>query len=153
MFIPYTKTQRIDKSSCIFVARSWWSYCRCRASAATTTAHICCICSPSRPVPLVWHVSAMFRAMAAEVRWVLISTSIFQGCWGPKFVSQALDLLFGCIFLHATWVGLCLGVLNPVFQLRRVGVWPLSIPYLSVRIRTLGQLNIHITSSLNSVHT
>jgi hypothetical protein len=31
--------------------RSWWLYCQCRASAATTTAHIHYICSPSRPVP------------------------------------------------------------------------------------------------------
>ncbi len=82
--------------------------------------------TPHAPCPL-FGMSAMFRAMAAEVRWVLICTSIFQGCWGPKFISQALDLLFGCIFLHATWVGLCLGVLNPVFQLRRVSVWPLSL--------------------------
>ncbi len=70
--------------------------------------------------------------MAAEVWWVLISTSSFQVFWGLYFVSQALDLLSECVFLHATWVGLCLGVLNPVFQLRRVGVWPLSL-YLTSR--------------------
>jgi hypothetical protein len=46
---------------------------------------------------------------------------------GGAWCMQALDLLFRCIFLRATWVGLCLGVLNPVFQLLRVGVWPLSL--------------------------
>ena len=56
---------------------------------------------PHAPCP--WFgMSAMFRAMAAEVRRVLISTSIFQGCLGLKFESQALDLLFGCGFLRAT---------------------------------------------------
>ena len=48
------------------------------------------------------------------------------------YQSQALNLLFRCVFLHATWVGLCLGVLNPVFQLWRVGGWPLSL-YLTSR--------------------
>ncbi len=55
MFIPFTKAQRIDKSSCMFVAgrdgctadaEHWWQQRR----------HIYRICSPSRPVPLVWHV-------------------------------------------------------------------------------------------------
>ncbi len=126
MFIPYTKAQRIDESSCMFVAGSdgctadaehwrqqWW--------------HIYVVYVPPH-APCPWFgMSAMFRAMAAEVRWVLISTSIFQGCLGPKFVSQALDLLFGCVFLQPTSVGLCLGVLNPVFQLWRVGLWPLYL--------------------------
>ncbi len=71
----------------------------------------------------------MFRAMAAEVWWVLISTLRFQGFGGLFFVSQALDLLFGCIFLQPTYMGQCLGVLNPVFQLRRVGIWPLIYTY------------------------
>ncbi len=74
----------------------------------------------------------MFRAMAAEVRWVLISTLSFQKFWGLYFVSQALDLLFRCGFLRVAWVGLCIGVLNSVFQLWRVGVWPLSL-YLTSR--------------------
>jgi hypothetical protein len=60
--------------------------------------------------------------MAAEVWRVLISTSRFQGFGGLYFVSQALDLLFGCVFLQPTLVRLCLGVLNPVFQLWRVGI-------------------------------
>ena len=55
MFIPYTKAQRIDELSCMFVAgrdgrtanAEHWRQQR---------QHICCICPPSRPVPLVWHV-------------------------------------------------------------------------------------------------
>jgi hypothetical protein len=46
-----------------------------------------------------------------------VSTNYYfkiSGVWGLYFLSQALDLLFGCIFLQ--------GVLNPVFQLRRVGM-------------------------------
>ncbi len=131
MFIPYTKAQRIDESSCMFVAS-----CDGRTADAEHRQqqqwHIYVVYVPPHAPCLWFGMSAMFRAMAAEVRWVLISTTIFQGCWGLKFVSQALDLLFGCGFLRATWVGLCLGVLNPVFQLRRVGIWPLSL-YLTSR--------------------
>ncbi len=131
MFIPYTKAQRINESSCMFIAS-----CDGRTANAEhwrqQWRHIYVVYVPPH-APIPWFgMSAMFRAMAAEVRWVLISTSIFQGCLGPKFVSQALDLLFGCGFLHATWVGLCLWVLNPAFQLLRVGVWPLSL-YLTSR--------------------
>ncbi len=93
MFIPYTKAQRINESSCMFVAgrdgrtadaEHWRQQWR----------HIYVVfvyVPPHAPCP--WFgMSAMFRAMAAEVRWVLISTLIFQGCWGPKFVSQALSI-------------------------------------------------------------
>ncbi len=126
MFILYSKAQRINKLSCMFVA----GRDGCTANAEhlrQQRRHIYIVYVPPH-APCPWFgMSAMFRAMAAEVRWVLICTSIFQGCWGLKFVSQALDLLFECSFLHATWVGLCLGVLNPVFQLWRVGIWPLSL--------------------------
>ncbi len=126
MFIPYTKAQCINESLCMFVA----GRDGCTADAEhrrQQQRHIYVVYVPPH-APCPWFgMSAVFRAMAAKVMWVLISTSIFQGCLGPKFVSQALDLLFGCGFLHATWVGLCLGVLNPVFQLQRVGVWPLSL--------------------------
>ncbi len=126
MFIPYTKAQCIDESLCMFVA------CRdgCTANAELRQQqqrHIYVVYVPPH-APCPWFgMWAMFRAMTAEVRWVLISTLIIQGCWGPKFVSQALDLLFRCSFLHATWMGLCLGVLNPVFQLLRVGLWSLYL--------------------------
>jgi hypothetical protein len=131
MFIPYTKAQHIDESSCMFIAgrdgrtanAEHWRQQRQHIYFVYVSSH----------APCPWFgMSAMFRAMAAEVRWVLISTSIFQGCLGPKFVSQALDLLFRCGFLRATWVGLCLGVLNPAFQLLRVGIWSLSL-YLTSR--------------------
>ncbi len=74
--------------------------------------HIYVVYVPPHALCPLFGMLAMFSAMAAEVRWVLISTLIFQGCWGPKFISQALDLLFGCVFLCTTWVGLCLGVLG-----------------------------------------
>ncbi len=131
MFIPYTKAQRIDKLSCMFVAGH---------DGRTADAeyrrqqrrHIYIVYVPPH-APCPWFgMSAWLRAMVAEVRWVLISTLIFQGCLGPKFLSQALDLLFGCGFLCATWVGLWLGVLNPVFQLLRGSVLPLSL-YLTSR--------------------
>ncbi len=93
----------------------------------------------------------MFRAVAAEVWWVLISTLSFQVFWGHYFVSQAFNLLFGCVFLHATWVGLCLGVLNPVFQLQRVGKWPFSL-YLIFRCKFElwgGWISMHFTNSMH----
>ncbi len=131
MFIPYTKAQRINKLLCMFVAGRHGRTANAE-HRRQQRRHIYVVYVPPH-APCPWFgMSAVFRAMAAEVMWVLISTSIFQGCLGPKFVSQALDLLFGCVFLHATWVGLCLGVLNPVFQLWRVGVWPLSL-YLTSR--------------------
>ncbi len=131
MFISYTKAQCIDKSLCLFVAgldcctadAEHWRQQQWRINNVYVPPH----------APWTWFgMLAMFRAVAAEVRWVLISTSRFQGFWGPHFVSQALDLLFGCSFLCTTWVGLWLGVLKPVFQLQRVGVWPLSL-YLTSR--------------------
>ncbi len=131
MFTPYTKAQRINELSRMFVSDRDGPTVNAE-HRGQQRRHIYVVYVPPH-APCPWFgMSAMFRAMAAEVRWVLICTSIFQGCWGLKFVSQALDLLFGCGFLHATWVGLCLGVLNPVCQLRRVGVWPLSL-YLTSR--------------------
>ncbi len=126
MFIPYTKAQRIDESSCMFVAGRDGRTANAEHRRQQQRHIYVLYVPPHAPCP--WFgMSAMFRAMAAEVRWVLISTSIFQGCSGLKFVSQALDLLFGCNFLCATWVELCLWVLNPVFQLWRVGLWPLYL--------------------------
>ncbi len=125
MFIPYTKAQRIDESSCMFVAGHDGRTANAE-HRRQQQRHIYLVYVPPH-APCPWFgMSAMFRAMAAAVRWVLICTLIFQGCWGPKFESQALDLLFGCIFLCAT-LEICLGVLNPVFQLWRVGIWPLSL--------------------------
>ncbi len=135
MFIPYTKAQRIDKSTCMFVA-SRDGHTANAEHWRQQRWHIYIVFIPLH-APCPWFcMSAMFRAMAAEVRWVLISTLIFQGCLGPKFVSHALNLLFEPVFLHPTWVGLCLGVLNPVFQLRRVGLWPLAL-YLTSRYESV----------------
>ncbi len=126
MFIPCTKAQRIDESLCMSVAGRD-GHTADAEHRRQQQWHIYVVYVTPHSLRPWFGMSAMFRAMAAEVRWVLISTSIFQGFLGPKFVSQALDLLFGCVFFHATWVGLCLGVINPVFQLLRVGVWPLSL--------------------------
>jgi hypothetical protein len=100
MFIPYTKAQRINELLCMFVAGRDGHIANAK-HWRQQRQHIYIVYVPPH-APCFWFgMSAMFRAMAAEVRLVLICNSIFQGCWGPKFVSQALDLLFGCIFLHA----------------------------------------------------
>ncbi len=67
MFIPYTKAQRIDKSSCMFVAgrdgRTPDAEYRWRQRRHIYVVYV----SPHTPCP--WFgMSAMFRAMAAEVR-------------------------------------------------------------------------------------
>jgi hypothetical protein len=133
MFVSKSKAWHVDESSCLIIAG-------CDGHTANAEHwrqqrwHIYIVYVPPH-APCPWFgMSAMFRAMAAKVRWVKISTSSFQVFWDLYFVSHALDLLFGCLFLHATWVGLCLGILNPVIQLWRVGVWPLSL-YLTFRYK------------------
>jgi hypothetical protein len=101
MFISYTNAQRIDKLSCLFIAgldhcttdaEHWWQQ----------QLHIYVVYVPPH-APCSWFgMPAMFRAMAAEVWWVIVSILRFQVFWGLYFVSQALDLLFGCIFLRTT---------------------------------------------------
>ena len=66
MFIPYTKAQRIDELSCMFVARDG------RTADAEhrrqQRRHIYVVYVPPQ-APCPWFgMSAMFRAMAAEVR-------------------------------------------------------------------------------------
>ena len=56
MFIPYTKAQRIDESSCMFVAGRDGRTADAEHRRQQRPAHIRCTCSPSCPVPLVWHV-------------------------------------------------------------------------------------------------
>ncbi len=97
MFISYTKAQSIDKLSCLFVT----DLDCCTADAEHRRQqrwHIYVVYVPSHALCPWFGMSAMFRAMAAEVWWVLISTLRFQGFWGPFFVSQALDLLFWWVF-------------------------------------------------------
>ena len=66
MFIPYTKAQRIDELLCLFVA----GLDRCTADAEhrrQQRRHIYIVYVPSH-APCPWFgMSAMFRAMAAEV--------------------------------------------------------------------------------------
>jgi hypothetical protein len=67
MFIPYTKAQRIDKLSCMFVA----GRDGCTADAEhwrQQRRHIYVVYVPPH-APCPWFgMLAMFRAMAAEVR-------------------------------------------------------------------------------------
>jgi hypothetical protein len=67
MFIPYTKAQGIDKLSCMFVA----GCDGCTADAEhwrQQRQHIYVVYVPPH-TPCPWFgMSAMFRAMAAEVR-------------------------------------------------------------------------------------
>ncbi len=66
MFIPYTKAQRIDESSCMFIAG-----CDGRTANAEHWRqqqwHIYIVYAPPH-APCPWFgMSAVFRAMAAEV--------------------------------------------------------------------------------------
>ncbi len=82
---------------------SWWSYHQCRASVATTTAHIHSIWSPSRPVCSVCHAGYVW-GLGAEVRALLNSSDNFWGFGSVTFASQALPHLLIQKFLHFTWV-------------------------------------------------
>ncbi len=138
MFIPYTKAQRINESWCMFVA---WRDGRTADAEhrRQQQRHIYVVYVPPH-APCPWFgMSAMFRAMAAEVRWVLISTLIFLGCLGPKFVSQALDTCFLDAFFARYLSGTMSWGLKPCFsayESRRMTSF--FIPYLSVRIRNFG---------------
>jgi hypothetical protein len=67
MFIPYTKAQRIDELSCMFVA----GRDGCTADAEhwrQQRRHIYVLYVPPHALCPWFGMSAMFRAMAAEVR-------------------------------------------------------------------------------------
>ncbi len=129
IFISYTKAQRISKLWCLFVA----GLDHCTADAEHRRwqrRHIYVAYVPPH-APCPWFgMLAMFRAMAAEVWWVLISTSRFQAFGGLYIVSHALDLLFGCCFLQPTSVGLSWGA-KPCFLASESGfMTPLFLPTL-----------------------
>ncbi len=51
---------------------------------------------------------AMFKAMAAEVWWLLIDSQDLRGLGSGMFASQAPPHNFPPEFLHFTWVGTAL---------------------------------------------
>jgi len=59
--------------------RSWWSYRQCRASAATTMAHMHCIWSPSRLVCFVWHASHVWGLLG---NWSRVTTNFVVAILG-----------------------------------------------------------------------
>jgi hypothetical protein len=67
MFIPYIKAQRIDESLCMFIA--WRDGCTADAEHwRQQQRHIYVVCVPLHALCPWFGMSAMFRAMAAEVR-------------------------------------------------------------------------------------
>jgi hypothetical protein len=67
MFIPYTKAQRIDESLCMFVAGR--DGCTANAEHRRRQRRHVYIAYVPPQAPWPWFgMSAMFRAMAAEVR-------------------------------------------------------------------------------------
>ncbi len=69
MFIPYTKAQRIDKSSWMFVAGRDGRTANAEHQGQQRR-HIYVVYVPPHASCPWFGMSAMFRAMAAEVRWV-----------------------------------------------------------------------------------
>jgi hypothetical protein len=63
---------------------------------------------PHAPCPWLG-MSAMFRAMAAEVWWLLISSQDLGGAWDGTCASLAPPHCFLPRFFHFTWVGTVLG--------------------------------------------
>ncbi len=88
MFISWSKAQRINESLCLFVA----GLDHCTADAEHLQQqwwHIYVVyVPPQAPCPWVGML-AMFRAMAAEVWLLLISSGDFRGFWSCTFASQA----------------------------------------------------------------
>ncbi len=114
MFIPYTKAQRIDESSCMFVADH---------DGRTADAehrrqqqrHICVVyVLPHAPCP--WFgMSAMFRAMEAKVRWLLISSGNFRG-FGARSLYLRLSTCFSDAVFATNLGGTMSWGLKPCFS-------------------------------------
>ena len=66
-------------------------------------------------------MSPISECMAIETRGPWIQGGIFGDYWGLRSGYIVIPHHFGPRFLSLTCVGICLGVLNPVFQLR--GGW------------------------------
>jgi hypothetical protein len=87
---------------------SWWLYHWCRALLATIMTHIRCICSPSHPMPLVWHVGNV-QGHGSWSQWLLINSQDLEGAWDGTFASLAPPHYFLPRFMPFTWVGTVLG--------------------------------------------
>ncbi len=147
MFIPYTKAQRIDESLGVFVA----GRDGCTANAEhgrQQQRHIYVVYVPPHG-PCPWFgMSVMFRAMGS---WSLVSTNLYfkiSGVLGPKVcISGSWPAFWMRFFAHYLSGTMSWG-LKPCFSaLESRRMTPFFIPYLWVRICTLGWLNIQLWSS------
>ncbi len=113
MFISLSKARRVDRSSCLMFAgrddrtanaehqRQQWR-------------HIYIVYGPPHG-RYARFALAMFRASAAEVRAIIISSDNFGVFGSVTFASQALPHLLIGEFLHFTWVGTGLwGTISPL---------------------------------------
>ena len=107
----------------IIVSDPYWSWSldsRCRALMATATAHIYAVYVPSNdsstwrlpfwPSPTAW----------VEIVEVLFGTHDFAQKMASSTESYASAPSWGLGCLHGKWVGLCVGVQTPAFQVRGV---------------------------------
>ena len=119
MFISYSKSRHVDKSSSVmFTGRDG------RTADAEhqqqQRRHIHIVHGPPRDRYAWFAMPAMLGASTAEVRWLLISISS-RDSGGPgdgTFAYLALPHLLLPGFLHLTWVGIGLGQLFFAYSIR-----------------------------------
>ncbi len=108
MFISLSKARHINKLSCLIVAGR--DGCTVNVEHQRgQRRHIYVVYVPSHALCPWFGMSAMFRAMAVEVWWLLIHSLDFRGLGRGMFASQAPPHLFPPGFLCFTWVWNVLG--------------------------------------------
>ncbi len=137
MFIPYTKAQRIEESSCMFVAGHDGRTADAEHQRQQRRHIYVVYVPPHAPCP--WFgMSAMFRAMAAKVRCILISSGNFRG-FGARSSYLRLSTCFSDVVFATNLGGTMSWGLKPCFSASESGfMTPLFIPPSNYQLVVLG---------------